>query len=748
MTTQYEKISPEKLLNLHSIGFKLVPISKDGVTPAIEWTKVYENGWEPGELVDVNFPNIATCFGKSHIKDDKNRELYLNCLDIDSQEVFRRLALLIDENRKERHLINELCTKTYVTQTRKPYGRHIFWLSHELNTPIRLNDSKPGYEFEVKTDNSSGLASLPPSRHRDDQEFHYHNIGQNYIVVSDTLYDIVAKILDDCVRDKKAYHGQQYVAEDTRRLTDTEIDIVSNLIIPVYRKGFRHQLCYGISGLLYRNGIGLDSTSKIISLIGRDDEELNSRFRVMRHTYLKNQNEVSGRRELFETLKALCRDSSHASEILRKIMNVLNPQTGHAVKDEDHRKIADELLKEFNFKVMKDTREIYYYDKIGTYFPDAETVIREQLEMLYPDIKTRHVTEIIEKIRRRNPIGHSSFNSNLYVLNAKNGLLDICTNELIPHTPEFLSTIQISVTYERTAKCPQIMRFLGQVLRPCDIFPFIQLCGYCLMPTAKFERAFFFIGDGDNGKGTLLRVLEAFLGIENTSHVSLKEISNDRFGAADLSGKLANICADIELGKIEETSLFKRLVSGDIIRAQKKHMPAFDFANHAKLIFSSNFIPKSNDNSYAWFKRLVPFLCLNTFDENKDVSLLGKLTTKEELSGLLNLALIGLRQLMRDGGFTHYDDIHTVARIYSAYRQTIGRFVKERCVLDSCAHELSSKLYQAYQSFCKSIGMTPLTENSFGAYLRRTGIQKSRPMIHGIRSYVYVGIKLKQGQIA
>jgi len=134
---------------------------------------------------------------------------------------------------------------------------------------------------------------------------------------------------------------------------------------------------------------------------------------------------------------------------------------------------------------------------------------------------------------------------------------------------------------------------------------------------------------------------------------------------------------------------------------------------------------------------------LNTFDENKVVSLIEKLTTPEELAGLLNLALIGLRQLIKEGAFSHYDDVHSVNGIYSGYRQTVERFVKERCVRASCAYEPFTKLFQAYVSFCKSIGMSPLTFNSFGANLKSMGIQKSRPMIRRIRNYAYVGIKLK-----
>ena len=42
---------------------------------------------------------------------------------------------------------------------------------------------------------------------------------------------------------------------------------------------------------------------------------------------------------------------------------------------------------------------------------------------------------------------------------------------------------------------------------------------------------------------------------------------------------------------------------------------------------------------------------------DKDVFLLEKLTTEEELSGLLKLAIIGLRQLTKEGRFNHIEDI-------------------------------------------------------------------------------------------
>jgi hypothetical protein len=187
LTSTYQTINAEQVFSLHSIGFKVVPISEDGVTPNTPWAKIYEYGWNEAELLSTQFPNVATCFGKTHLKDDDNRELYLNCLDIDSKEVYDRLAILIDKNGKDLNFISDLRKHTYVTQTKRNFGLHIYWLSHNLNIAIHYQDCKAAHEFEIKTDKTGALAALPSSRHRDDQEFHYHNKGQNKIMVNDKL---------------------------------------------------------------------------------------------------------------------------------------------------------------------------------------------------------------------------------------------------------------------------------------------------------------------------------------------------------------------------------------------------------------------------------------------------------------------------------------------------------------------------------------------------------------------------------
>jgi putative DNA primase/helicase len=95
------------------------------------------------------------------------------------------------------------------------------------------------------------------------------------------------------------------------------------------------------------------------------------------------------------------------------------------------------------------------------------------------------------------------------------------TGELVEHNPKYLSLVQLPINYDPKAKCPNILRFLGQVLRPKDVFKVLQLFGYCLNRTAKYEKAVMCYGKGDNGKGTLIKLFEQFIGDQNVSHASI-----------------------------------------------------------------------------------------------------------------------------------------------------------------------------------------------------------------------------------
>ena len=128
----------------------------------------------------------------------------------------------------------------------------------------------------------------------------------------------------------------------------------------------------------------------------------------------------------------------------------------------------------------------------------------------------------------------------------------------------------------------------------------------------------------------------------------------------------------------------------------------------------------------------------------KDTNLIQRLTTPEELSGLLNLALIALRQLEKDGGLRDIP-VEEVKRDYQRKSNTVMAFLADMCRIDLVSPEFvtsSGKLYDEYTMYCKQRKERPLDANIFGTELKEEGIEKDRIRNNGIREYYYLGVQL------
>jgi putative DNA primase/helicase len=246
-----------------------------------------------------------------------------------------------------------------------------------------------------------------------------------------------------------------------------------------------------------------------------------------------------------------------------------------------------------------------------------------------------------------------------------------------------LSLTQLPEEYNPEAKCPHIDKFLSDVLRSEDTKYILQLIGYCLLNDCRYQVSVILYGhEGANGKGTLLDLVTDFLRIDNCSHRSLQSIDNNRFAVADLFGKMANTYADLKSTKLSETGNYKMLVTGDWITGEFKNKNAFKFRNKAKLWFSANEIPESDDKTDAFYRRWLIFHFDKRFIAGKEnVNLINEITTPEELSGLLSLALIGLSELIEEGGF-HYKTIEEIRQEYEIHTNNVNAFLHEECVVD------------------------------------------------------------------
>ena len=83
-------IDSKILTSLWKLGFKLVPLSHNH-TPGVKWTPIYDDidYWREDNFsnlqIQAKFTNVASTFGKIHLRDPQNRLLFIQVLDVDSE---------------------------------------------------------------------------------------------------------------------------------------------------------------------------------------------------------------------------------------------------------------------------------------------------------------------------------------------------------------------------------------------------------------------------------------------------------------------------------------------------------------------------------------------------------------------------------------------------------------------------------------------------------------------------------------
>jgi putative DNA primase/helicase len=330
-------------------------------------------------------------------------------------------------------------------------------------------------------------------------------------------------------------------------------------------------------------------------------------------------------------------------------------------------------------------------------------------------------------------------------LNLKNGLYDLDTGKLSEHTPDFLTTLRIPINYDPEATCPKIDTFFREVLKSEDIPILEEAFGFSLYPEYFIHKGFLLVGPGRNGKSTLLNLLEAFVGKDNVTNVLIHTLEFNRFAAAQLYNKLVLKNADLPDRTLKSTGMLKAIIGNDSIPAELKFKGGFDFRNHAKLFISTNSVPVTYDTTVAFFSRWIILNFPNQFFSDKSgeeevkkakTKILPALTTEDELSGLLNKGLEGLKRLLENEDFSYNKRAEEVAEEYMTLSDPIYGFISECCVLDSVGTISKDELYINYVNYCKAKNRIPATKNKFGRilptivtitdYTPRTGKNRNR----------------------
>ena len=335
------------------------------------------------------------------------------------------------------------------------------------------------------------------------------------------------------------------------------------------------------------------------------------------------------------------------------------------------------------------------------------------------------------------------FNRNPYLVNVRNGLLDIRDMSFKEHTPSYLSTVQLNVEYNPQVDCPQFKKFLNEVL-DCKLIPLVQeIVGYLLTTNTASQKAFVFWGPARTGKSTLLWVVEyLLLGKKNVSNIPWQEIG-DKFKTAELLGKLANVFSDLPSKSIDDTGIFKVVTGEDYLMAEKKNKNPFKFKPFARLVFSCNELPRNYvDRTEGFYRRLIIVPFSRQIDKSKIDKAL-KYKFQREKEGILNWALEGLKRLYENNfEFSENELTDGVKKEYKRENNNVISFVEECCELDGLFSCSRIEIYEAYKEFCVEAGLKALSQIKFNKELEGNfNITRSRS--GKLRSWNGVRIKLE-----
>ncbi len=367
------------------------------------------------------------------------------------------------------------------------------------------------------------------------------------------------------------------------------------------------------------------------------------------------------------------------------------------------------------FLKYKARGDFYNYDS-GVYAPlqidDVRSVILN--EMLKDGLTNyRKVSSVSDKIACFKSIDgrtftHEEENPNPNIINLKNGLLDISTYMLAEHTPHYLSTSQIPLQYEREAQCPKWRAFILDIMdgdtEQARLLQ--QLAGYALTTDVRYAKAFVLFGSGANGKSLFTRMISKIVGQQNVSSVNLTTL-NKQFGLTGLVGKKVNLIDEIS-GNYFESNVIKALISGEKLSAEIKYRPEpLEFFPSTKLIFSVNELPKINDTTPGLYRRFIIVPFNKTYVNNPDLTLEDKLT--EELPGILNWAIEGLKSLRAEGRFSESKKNFDMMNIFKMDNSPLVEFLQANYEPAPKGEESkytipSAQLYSEYKNYCLDNG--------------------------------------------
>lgn len=262
----------------------------------------------------------------------------------------------------------------------------------------------------------------------------------------------------------------------------------------------------------------------------------------------------------------------------------------------------------------------------------------------------------------------------------KDVIIDIKTGKRFPASPKYFIFNPIPFSLGKSEETPIIDNLLHSWIYKENyqnedyVRTLKEIIAYCFLADMPIHRIFCFIGEGLNGKGTFLRLIENFVGEHNKTSTEIEFLTQSNFESSKLFRKLICTVGEIDKGVFKRTKTIKGLSGDDLIRAEFKGKDSFDFHNYSKILISTNHLPETTDKTKGFYRRWTIVDFPNEFSEKKNIL---EEIPKEEYENFCLQAVSILTNLMQNGEFANDGSIQDRTKRYEKFSNDINHYLAE-----------------------------------------------------------------------
>ena len=356
-----------------------------------------------------------------------------------------------------------------------------------------------------------------------------------------------------------------------------------------------------------------------------------------------------------------------------------------------------------------------------------------------PTVNSKIKAEILEALKRTSRLNKPKTPKDSWI-QFKEKIIDIQTKEEFTASPEYFMANPINWELGECEETPIFDELFKSWVGEEHYIELYEILAFCMIPSYFIHRLFCLIGSGSNGKSTFLNVLIKFLGEESVVSSSLYMLLKGRFEGSKLLKKLVCLMGETSFKLITDTDFLKKLTGEDLIRAEFKGKPTFDFKNYAKLIIATNSLPPTADKTVGFYRRWKIIEFPNSFNEESDI--IGNIPNSE----YKNLALKCLniaKKIWEIRKFTNDGNFEARAKIYEEKSNPLMKFVKENYIKDINEEILFSEFYDSLISFLEERGQRLLSAIVVSKQLKNEGFDIKNLSKKGKNARFIIGLKSK-----